>query len=138
MEKRLLIVDDECEFAEFVRRVALDLGFEVEVALSAKEFMKLYRTMNPNIIVMDIVMPEMDGIELIRWLAENECQASIIVATGYVPSYAELTEELGTAKGVRCIETLHKPVRVADLRNRLCEVADISAKLPTSGTRAPN
>ena len=63
-EKRLLVVDDEPEFGEYVRKVAVELGYEVEVTGDGKSFMKAYESFNPSVIALDLVMPEIDGVEL--------------------------------------------------------------------------
>lgn len=121
MEKRLLVVDDEIEFGDYVRRVAVDLGFEVAVTSGAREFMGIYPKFNPSVIVMDVVMPEIEGMELVQWLADEDCAAAVIVATGFAPNYAEIAEKLGAAKGIKKITTLNKPVRAAALRSALNE-----------------
>lgn len=59
-EKRLLIVDDEPEFGEFVRRVAIGLGYEVWVTTHGRTFQDAYHEIHPTHIVMDMVMPEID------------------------------------------------------------------------------
>ena len=64
-EKRLLVVDDEPEFGELVRKVAVSLGYEARVTTSGREFQDAYHELHPTMIVMDMVMPEMDGNELV-------------------------------------------------------------------------
>ena len=76
-EKRLLVVDDEVAFGAFVRRVAQGLDFAVEVTSTADAFKEAYERFHPTVIVLDIVMPETDGIELIRWLGTMNCTARI-------------------------------------------------------------
>jgi len=118
-QRRLLIVDDEPEFGEYVKRVAAELGFSVEVTHAASDFMELYRSFDPTVIVMDILMPHMDGIELVQWLAGNGCSARVILASGYNPRYAKAAETLAQEIGSLEVTTLQKPVRVPDLRAAL-------------------
>ncbi len=119
VEKRLLVVDDEPEFGEYVRKVAVELGYEVGVTGDGKSFMKAYESFHPSVIVLDLVMPEIDGVELVQWLVEHNCTAQLIVITGYNPKYAVLAAKLAEARGLSSVTTLTKPVKLSRLRNVL-------------------
>lgn len=113
--KRLLLVDDLPDMGRIVERVAEQLGYEVQVTTHGKEFMQVYDSFNPTTVFLDIVMPGIDGIELIGWLNRRKCSAEIFVASAFNPKYAELAEKLGAAKGLD-ISYIVKPFRIADLR----------------------
>lgn len=117
--KRLLVVDDERRFRDFVVRVAEKLGYEVECAAGGKEFMVLCEVFNPDIAVVDVVMPGVDGVELVQWLAEKEIELHLVIVTGFTPNYATLAKKLAQAKGLRSVLTLNKPVRMAALQKAL-------------------
>jgi len=117
--KHLLIVDDEREFGDYVKTIALEIGFSVTVTENATDFMTSYSKKIPSVIVMDMVMPGIDGVELINWLARQKCTAKIIVVTGFNPRYIELAEDLGGAKGLSKIKTLTKPITPEDMRKAL-------------------
>ncbi len=119
IDMRLLVVDDEPDFGEFVREVAEDLGYEVRVTTRGNDFKLLYEAFNPTVILLDIVMPEIDGTELVFWLAERHCTAEIIVATGYNPSYVAVASAIGQGKGLGSVTTLTKPIPIAKLRAAL-------------------
>ena len=129
--KRLLIVDDEPRFASFVGKVAAPLGYDVEITTHGREFQKAYRKNKPDCIVLDMVMPEIDGNELILWLVEEGCDADIIIITGFSPDYAVNARILGEFKGLRSVRTLSKPVSVAQLR-------EILAYLPSDSKNSPD
>ena len=116
---RLLVVDDEPRFRDFVRNVAAKLGFDVECARDGHEFKTLYDAIDPDVVVLDIVMPEIDGIELVQWLAERGEQLHLVIVTGFAPNYATLAKKLGEAKGLLSVITLTKPVRMADLQDAI-------------------
>ncbi len=118
-DRRLLVVDDEPEFGEFVRKVAAGSGFEVEVTSDAAAFKKVYDAFDPTVIVLDIVMPEVDGMELVQWLAGRKSSVHLVVVTGYNPKYSELARKIGEAKGLRSVTNLAKPVALAELRAAL-------------------
>ena len=124
--ERILVIDDEADFLTFVHRVARQLDFEVEVTTDAGAFKQIYARFNPTVIVLDIVMPRTDGIELIRWLADMGCTARVVVISGFDPNYSKMAQTLGSGIGLASIVRLQKPVSVADLKSAL------------SGTREQN
>ena len=118
-EKRMLLIDDELGFREFVGKVATSAGYEVELTSNAKDFMSLYESFDPTLIVMDMIMPEMDGFELMQWLIKQDCAARVLVVTGYNPHYAEMAETIGTDSGKLDVQTLTKPIGLMELRAAL-------------------
>lgn len=117
--QQLLVIDDEVEFGKFVGRVGRDLGLEVEVTADPDRFKALLLSFKPDVIVMDMVMPNTEGIELIRWLSHERYPARVIVVTGYNPDYAKMAALMARAEGVVQVTTLFKPVRLAELRSAL-------------------
>jgi len=128
--KRLLIVDDEPRFAAFVERVAEPLGYDVEVTIHGREFQAAYRRERPDVVVIDMVMPDIDGNELVLWLVEQRCHADIIIITGYHPDYAVNARLLAEFKGLRSVATLSKPVSVSRLRDALENPGDGEKRPP--------
>jgi DNA-binding response OmpR family regulator len=117
--QRLLIIDDYISFAKFVSAIASEEGFDVEITTRAEDFMAAVLRTPPDVIVLDILMPGMDGIELIQWLAEQRTKARVIVATGFHPEYATMVRSIGIAKGIDSISILLKPFRIATLKAAL-------------------
>jgi YesN/AraC family two-component response regulator len=73
----------------------------------------------PDIIVLDIVMPKMDGFELVQWSAAQQSVARIIIVTGCNPHYAKMIQNIGTAHGILSITSLVKPIAITDLKAAL-------------------
>jgi CheY-like chemotaxis protein len=117
--KRLLIVDDEPRFAAYVERVADGLGYEVEVTHHGRDFMRAYQRAVPDVVIIDMVMPDIDGNELILWLVQHRCEADVFIITGYDPDYAINARLLAEFKGLRSVTSLSKPVSVSSLRQAL-------------------
>ena len=115
-EKRLLICDDEPAFGRFVKNVAEDLGYGVCVTTEGRVFIEAYDSFEPTTIILDMIMPGMDGNELVLWLAKRKCTARVIIITGYTPDSATHAKILAEFKGLGPVTTLHKPVEVSTLR----------------------
>jgi CheY-like chemotaxis protein len=118
-ERRLLVVDDEPDFIRVVDEVASELGYGVQACLRSTEFQKVYIDFNPTHILLDMVMPDVEGFEIIRWLVKEGTQAKVIVATGCNPKYMEMAKMFGDDGGISPVTALIKPVSIADLRAAL-------------------
>jgi DNA-binding NtrC family response regulator len=119
--KRLLIVDDNKAFGEYIRKVANSAGYNVEVTSSGEAFKARYDVFKPTVVLVDLVMPDIDGIELVQWVATRNSPARVIVTTGYSPEYATLAKMLGEGRGLAPMITLIKPVKPDRLR---CALTD--------------
>ncbi len=120
--RRLLICDDEPAFGRLVRNVAEAMGFDVRVTTQGNDFIEEYKSFEPTTIVLDMIMPGMDGNELVLWLAERRCSARVIIITGFTPDYATHAKVLAEYKGLGPVTTLQKPLEVAALRAALGSV----------------
>ena len=117
--KRLLIMDDEPDFCEFVADVGEDLGYQVTKVTDPRQFKGNYRDVDPDTIVIDMVMPELDGFDLVRWLVEQKSHAKLLLVTGHNPQYAKSAQIQSAAKGISKVKTFTKPVSVSKLRAAL-------------------
>jgi DNA-binding response OmpR family regulator len=118
-ERRLLAVDDDTHILLIVRAVAVDLGFAVETLSESARFMTTYNRVKPDIVTLDIMMPDMDGIEIIQWLNDIESTASVIILSGGARMYMKLGEKLANARGSLHTTLLVKPFALDDLRKAL-------------------
>jgi CheY-like chemotaxis protein len=114
--QRLLICDDEPAFCRLIKNVAEDLGYAVGVTGDGRSFINEYGVFNPTTIVLDMVMPGMDGNEVVLWLAKEHCSARLIIITGYTPDYATHAKILAEYKGLKPVITLQKPFEISKLR----------------------
>lgn len=116
---RLLVVDDEADFAGFVCDFGERYGFAVATAENGVVARQRFREFSPHIILLDVVMPHMDGIEFIDWLGAARANVRLVVVTGFNPNYGQLAEKLAEARGLSSVAVLTKPVRVATLLKAL-------------------
>ena len=77
--RRLLVVDDEVDFCEFVRKVGEMNDFEVTTLADAKPFQETYRKIKPLRIVLDIVMPGLDGFDLTKGTFDSNAERALEV-----------------------------------------------------------
>lgn len=121
---KMLVVDDEKDIADMVEMVGETAGFDVRTTYTSEDFQKIWQEYVPDVIVMDLVMPDMDGVELLLWLAENKCTGSIILISGYDGQYLKIAEHIGDAKGGNIIGSLTKPFEINELEEMLQQVLD--------------
>lgn len=119
MTRRLLIVDDEVDFCAFARDVALEMGYDVETCSSPKYFVAAFERFQPTVVIVDMVMPDTDGLELVKWLAARKTDARVIVASGFNPRYAKMASMIGADSGLGEVTALRKPMRLAELQAAL-------------------
>ena len=119
MSDRLLIIDDEVQFASFVQKVAESAGYEVRTTADAAEFRRWTREWQPTHIILDLVMPEVDGVEILRLLAGEGSTARIMIMSGFEGRVVEAARRLGRERGLDIVATLSKPLRAKDLRDLL-------------------
>lgn len=114
--KRLMIVDDEPKIRSFIREVAESMGWEVSEAKDGREMMETFHSAAPDLILLDVIMLGVDGLEAIQWLGAQKYSGRVVVMTGYEPTLTNGTARVGKEIGVNVIHTLEKPFSVAKLR----------------------
>ncbi|MGD9057887.1 MAG: hybrid sensor histidine kinase/response regulator [Desulfobacterales bacterium] len=83
MKKSILLVDDEEGIRKVLSIALSDLGYQVYTAENGVEALRIFEDKRPPIVLTDIKMPEMDGIELLRRLKELSPDTEIIMITGH-------------------------------------------------------
>lgn len=126
---RLLLCDDEPEICRFIRNVAESIGYEVHATTEAAEFTQLYPVVQPQVVMLDLVMPGTDGIELLRFLAEQHCPAQILLMSGFDSRIRHAAHLLGEAHSLKMAGIIAKPVRAAELRQRLGGLSGVRVAL---------
>lgn len=82
---KILIIEDEKEVAEIYSKLLINAGFEVKIANEGFSGLKLAKTIKPNLIILDIMMPDMDGIEVLKRLkSDNETDLIPVVVISNV------------------------------------------------------
>lgn len=118
-EVRILAMDDDNDFRDFLEVFLEQSECRWKIACDMGEFELAYRELDPTVILLDMVMPETDGIEVLGWLTEQGFAAKVVLISGYNPMYAASAKSIGAARGLANVISLQKPVRLADLREAL-------------------
>lgn len=121
---RLLVLDDEPDFSLFVASVAREIGYSVLISDSGDAFKQDYGDFTPDVVSIDMIMPDIDGVQLLEFLAKKGCRAEIIIISGFTPFYLHCARELSSGLGLKAPTLMSKPVHLKDLRQALLDAAD--------------
>jgi two-component system, cell cycle response regulator DivK len=114
----ILIVDDNVANLKLVRVLLAGEGYEIRTAADAEEALEILRTFRPRLVLMDIQLPGMDGLELTRRLkADPETRDVIILA---LTAYAMQGDE-AKARGAGCDGYVSKPIDTRVLPKTVAE-----------------
>jgi signal transduction histidine kinase len=83
MENKLLLVDDEKDIREVLVLPLSDLGYHIFEAENGKEALRIFKRIQPPIVLTDIKMPGMDGIELLQKIKHENPETEVIMITGH-------------------------------------------------------
>jgi len=112
----ILVVDDDEMIRQVLQKGIQHAGYDCSVAQSAKEALKILEARTVDVVITDIKMPEMDGIELTK-IVKEKYQSDVIVITGYSEDFIyEEVIKLGAS------DFAEKPVRLGELNVRLKQV----------------
>lgn len=114
----MLIVDDNVEFRTMLSDYFSDLGFTVEIAENGREGLAKARAIRPDIILLDVMMPDIGGIEVIRTLqSEDETRnipVLVITGTFFDKNMSELFRQ-----EPNCSEFMSKTVELSYLQKKV-------------------
>jgi len=106
---RILLAEDDTSMREYLQRALQRVGYEVSAVGCGTEAMPLLETERFDLLLTDIVMPEMDGIELAQRCAEICPQTRVMFITGFAAVTLKASREAPRAK------MLSKPFHLKDL-----------------------
>lgn len=124
--QRILVIDDELEICELVADTAQAMGLTCTATQDPATFLEAVDS-NISLIILDLMMPFIDGIEMLRLLANYKYQNGIVLMSGVDTRIIELAEQLATARGLSIVGRLKKPFRLSkleDIRDMFSNSAD--------------
>ena len=124
MSKRnILVVDDEPDIRSLVQEILIDEGFEVEVAENAIKAKQSIASFQPDLVLLDIWMPDIDGITLLKeWKEKDNLDAAVIMMSGHgnVETAVEATK-------YGAYDFIEKPLSIAKLLLTIKHALETSA-----------
>jgi EAL domain-containing protein (putative c-di-GMP-specific phosphodiesterase class I) len=114
----ILVIDDTPEIGEIVAAAAESVGMRCTATTDASQLPALL-TPDVTLILLDLVMPKIDGIEVLRMLRKLGCRASIVLISGISKRVMETAEKLAHALELKIGGHLQKPFRLAEVEDLL-------------------
>lgn len=108
-EDRLLILDDDDLTGQTIRNVAEFAGMSVMVTTTPTDFFQTLQDWQPTHIALDLVMPEMDGVEVLAELGDMQNSANIIITSGVGEQILQAAARSAAAHGLNVVGILPKP-----------------------------
>jgi len=113
----VLVVDDQHCIVDLLSDIVDGLGFTSDVAHDGQEAMEKFDGGNFHLVITDIKMPRMDGVELMKKIKETRPDVPVIAITGYGTEGAQEDTFCDGMDGF-----LEKPFRVAKIESMICDV----------------
>ena len=107
---KLLIVDDESDIREFARSFFKKRGVDVFTASGGRQALEIIAKESPSLVLLDVRMEEMTGIEVLRELRKTNPLVKVIMVSG-----VEDEETIKEAKSLAVIGYIHKPLILEEL-----------------------
>jgi CheY-like chemotaxis protein len=117
--RRLLIIDDDAAIGQTISLIARRAGLETMATHTPEAFFKALASFEPTCIAVDLVMPQMDGVELMEQLANRQCRARIIITSGLGSDVLDAVGRTARENGLAIAGVLSKPFTPAALRELL-------------------
>ena len=124
-ESTLLILDDDANDANIIAREAQTLGFEVRIFDDATEFIEASLTEKPSHLAIDIVMPGIQGMDLLHTLAKQQCQSSIMLSSGIGSDILPAAQLAAIEQRLNIRGILQRPFHQHILRNMLSDQVSV-------------
>ena len=115
----VVVLDDERLVGQTIMRIAAAAGFQVRHAETATAFFALLDEHPADIVIVDLVLPDTDGVAVMERLAERPVRPHVIISSGVGSRVLDAARRVGSARGLQVLGVLPKPFTPAMLRELL-------------------
>jgi len=124
LDKLILLVDDEASVREALTDILNDSGYRVECAASGGEGLEKIETLNPDVVLLDIRMPDIDGIKVLELVRRRGERTPIILITAYGSTQTTIE-----AMKLGAFDYLMKPLKISDLLDAVKKAIEVKELL---------
>ncbi|MDQ2717549.1 MAG: ATP-binding protein, partial [Chloroflexota bacterium] len=114
--KRILVVDDEPDITNLLLHALEGAGYDVSVAATGMKAFELATTTRPDVIILDLLLPDLEGITLLEWLKNNILTANVPVII------LSTSDEDGQERELGAVDYLSKPIKPETLLQRITNI----------------
>ena len=113
---RMLVIDDEEDICETIAEIASTYHFQVSTISNPDNVAAAITETKPDFIMLDLMMPGTDGVELLRLLADHVKDSKLCLISGSDSSVLNSARRLGSAHGLNVVAAMEKPLDIGALR----------------------
>ena len=113
-EKKLLVVDDDISYLNALKKILTKMGYAAEVAAGSEEALKILENEKFPLIITDLDMPGLDGVELCKQIKEINSKSIVYALSGYITEYDTENLEKSGFDGY-----LSKPAKIEVLKQAI-------------------
>jgi CheY-like chemotaxis protein len=130
MTQKLLVIDDQAGINAAVVRVATELGLETMAVREPLKAIEAFINFAPDLVLLDMFMPEKDGIDVLEEMMLTGLPAKLILMSGHGEAYLRLAQGVAAFHGATQVEVLRKPFRREELETLLRSLLGIDRAPP--------
>ena len=117
--RRILVVDDDPDVLKVLKRFLKAHGYQVETAADGETALETLRGEPPDLLILDLELPSMSGLELLRSIKEEDVKVDVITVSGHPASAAHLGPD---SLKLGAIDFIEKPIDLGYLENLIAKL----------------
>ena len=122
MAASILIIDDEVLTLNNLKRVLEKNGYEILLADSGETGIEVFKKHRPNLVLVDLMLPGIDGIEVLKQIKDTDANTAVIMITAY-----EIIEKAIQAMKLGAYDYLLKPFKISDLKTSVARALELQS-----------